>query len=128
MELEALSKAAPRFSETRATLMLISPQLVAHNKAVAEEKRLAVDILSDPGNQLAASFGLRWTVPPDLKALYLKFGTDLAAYNGDDSWSLPMPARYVIDKGGIIRYADINADYTQRPDPEETLSFLNQMG
>lgn len=128
MELEALSKAAPRFSEAGATLMLISPQLIAHNKAIAEEKRLAVDILSDPGNQLAARFGLRWTVPPDLKALYLKFGTDVAAYNGDDSWSLPMPARYVIDEEGIIRYVDINANYTQRPDPEETLSFLAQMG
>jgi peroxiredoxin len=127
MELEALSKAAPRFSEAGATLMLISPQLVAHNEAFAKEKHLAVDILSDPGNQVAASFGLRWTVPPDLKALYLKFGTDLAAYNGEDSWSLPMPARYVIDGQGVIRHADINADYTQRPDPEETLRFLTRM-
>jgi peroxiredoxin len=127
MELEALSEAAPAFAEAGAILMLISPQLVAHNKAVAEEKHLTVDMLSDPGNQVAARFGLRWTMPPDLKALYLKFGTDVAAHNGDDSWSLPLPARYVIDGKGIIQHADIHADYTRRLDPEETLSFVMQM-
>lgn len=128
MELEALSKAAPLFSDLGATLMLISPQLTEHNKAIAEEKRLMVDILSDPGNQVAARFGLRYVLPADLKALYQQFGLDVAGHNGDDSWSLPLPARYVIDSGGAIRHADIQADYTQRPDPEETLAFLRQMG
>lgn len=108
--------------------MLISPQLNEHNKAIAEEKKLAVDILSDPGNQVADQFGLRYELPEDLKALYQQFGLDVAAHNGDDSWSLPLPARYVIDAGGIIRHADVHADYTQRPDPEETLAFLRQMG
>ena len=107
--------------------MLVSPQLVEHNKAVAEEKNLSVNILSDPGNQVAAHFGLLYALPADLKALYQQFGLDVAAHNGDDSWTLPMPARYVIDGSGMIRHADVSADYTQRPDPEKTLNFLKQM-
>jgi peroxiredoxin len=40
---------------------------------------------------------------------------------------LPRPARYVIDKEGIIRAADVNADYTIRPEPSETLEILRTL-
>ena len=48
-------------------------------------------------------------------------GVDLPKFNGDKSWSLPMPARLVVDDNGIIRASDVSADYTQRPEPEKTL-------
>jgi len=35
-----------------------------------------------------------------------------------------LPARYVIDQEGIIRAADVNADYTIRSEPSETLRQL----
>jgi hypothetical protein len=43
---------------------------------------------------------------------------------GDDSWTLPIPARLIICTDGVIRYAEINPDYTERPEPEDTLSAL----
>jgi hypothetical protein len=45
----------------------------------------------------------------------------------DPSWVLPMPAGYVIGTDGIIAYAEINPDYTQRPDPSELLPVLDRM-
>jgi len=103
---------------------MISPQGVDKNKAVREEKKLSAAILSDPGNMVAARYGLRFTLPDDLKAIYQQFGLDLEKFNGDPSWTLPMPARLIIDPDGKVRYAAINADYTVRPDPEETLQAL----
>jgi peroxiredoxin len=76
---------------------------------------------------MAARYGLRQKLPDDLKALYLQFGIDLPKYNGDASWTLPMPARLIIDQEGMVRYAAINADYTVRPEPEETLAALKAM-
>jgi hypothetical protein len=38
-----------------------------------------------------------------------------------------MPARYVIDQEGIIRAADVNADYTIRPEPAETVRLLETL-
>jgi peroxiredoxin len=38
-----------------------------------------------------------------------------------------MPARYIIDKQGIIRAADVNADYTIRSEPAETLKLLRTL-
>jgi peroxiredoxin len=47
--------------------------------------------------------------------------------NDDPSWVLPMPARYVIGADGIIAYAEINPDYTKRPDPSELLPVLDRL-
>ena len=96
----------------------------------AESRRrngVEFDVLSDPGNAVAALFGLAFELPPDLKEIYGKFGIDLARYDGDDSWTLPMPARFVIDRDGRIRAADVDPDYTRRPEPEKTLADLAKL-
>jgi peroxiredoxin len=107
---------------------MISPQLVEHNRFIREQYNLPYDILSDPGNAVAARYGLRFVVPDNIQAIYKQFGIDVPKYNGDDSWSLPMPARIVIDTDGIVRHTAINADYTVRPEPEETLTALKTLG
>ena len=56
------------------------------------------------------------------------FGIDLPKYNGDDSWTLPVPARFVIDSGGIIRVADVDVDYTRRPEPAKTVAEAKALG
>ncbi len=88
---------------------------------------MTFEILSDPGNEVAQSYGLKFKLPEDLKEVYLKFNIDLEQYNGDDSWTLPLPARLIIDQKGIIRYAEINTDYTVRPEPEETMAALKNI-
>jgi peroxiredoxin len=84
-------------------------------------------LLSDPGNRVAETYGLVYTFPEDLKQAYQKLGIDLETYNGEDSWRLPMPARYTIDTGGIIRYARVNLDHTVRPEPAETIEALKKL-
>ena len=65
--------------------------------------------------------------PTNLIAVYKGFGNDLAIGNGEDSWTLPMPARYVIGADGVIAYAEVNPDYTRRPDPSELLPVLRRL-
>ncbi|TPG97092.1 hypothetical protein EAH72_08945 [Pseudomonas caspiana] len=36
----------------------------------------------------------------------------------------PIPARYVIGQDGLIRYAEVNPDYTQRPEPDAMLDAI----
>jgi peroxiredoxin len=127
MELDALNATAGTISSLGASLVLISPNTVAHNQAIAKEKQLACDLLSDPGNTVADRYGLRYTLSKDLKALYQQFGINLDDYNGDDSWTLPLPARLIIDTDGMVRYAAISTDYTVRPDPVETITALEQI-
>ena len=51
----------------------------------------------------------------------------LPDFNGDESWTLPVPARYILDGGGTIRYARSDPDYTVRPESAETLEALRQL-
>lgn len=106
----------------------MSPQLTQHNAAIAKAKKLNVDILSDPGNQVAHLYGLKYQMPEELIGLYRQFGLDVPKHNGDDSWTLPIPAALIIDTNGVVRYANINADYTNRPEPEDTLAALKALG
>jgi len=88
---------------------------------------LPFEMLRDHGNQVAAKYGLVFTLPDDLQAIYLKFGIDLAKGNGDGTWRLPIPARVVIDRTGVIRAADADPDYTRRPEPAKTIEVLTAL-
>ena len=109
-------------------MVAISPQTPANSRRSIREKKLGFRILFDPRNDVAASFGLRYKLPDYLVTLYRDgFKNDLAVTNGDPSWTLPMPARFVIDQHGMIAYAEVNPDYTRRPDPTELLPVLDQL-
>ena len=124
MELQALEEALPAIREQGASLVAISPQIRANSRKSVRQNMLTFPILSDTQNDVAAAFGLRFTLPDYLIELYKSFGNDLPTINDDPSWTLPMPARFVIGEDGIITYAEVNPDYTQRPDPSELLPAL----
>jgi peroxiredoxin len=93
-------------------------------RQVVVKNGLTFPVLLDKGNAVAHAFGLVFTLPDYLREVYRSHGSDLARFNGDDSWALPMPARYVIDGEGTVRFADVNPDYTVRPEPEKTVADL----
>jgi peroxiredoxin len=89
-----------------------------------EPKALPFELLRDFGNRVAEAYGLVFTLPDDLREIYLKVGIDLARGNGDGTWRLPIPARFVIDRQGIIRAVDADPDYTRRSEPARTVEIL----
>jgi peroxiredoxin len=76
---------------------------------------------------VAEAYGLVFTLPDDLRAIYERLGIDLARGNGDGTWRLPVPARFVIDRGGVIRAVDADPDYTRRPEPADTVEALRRL-
>jgi peroxiredoxin len=124
MELQALQEALSAFRALGAQLVAISPQNSVNSRKSIRDNRLDFPILSDPGNETAAAFGLRFALPGYLVDLYRTLKNDLPAFNGDTSWTLPMPGRFVIGQDRIIRYAEVNPDYTRRPEPSDMLPVL----
>ncbi len=127
MDLQAIEAAAADIRALGASLVAISPQTAPNRRKSERENALSFPILSDHGNAVANAFGLRFRLPDELIAVYKGFGNDLAIGNGEDSWTLPMPARYVIGTDGVIAYAEVNPDYTRRPDPGELLPVLRRL-
>lgn len=128
MELQALQAALPTFQSFGANLVAISPQTAPNSRKSVRQNALGFPILSDPRNDVAAAFGLRFELPDYLVELYKGLKNDLPAFNGDASWTLPMPARFVIAQDGTILYAEVNPDYTRRPEPEDMLPALRGAG
>lgn len=124
MELQALQEVLPQFQALGASLIAISPQNPVNSRKSIRQNNLSFPILSDPGNEVAAAFGLRFALPDYLVDLYKSLKNDLPAFNGDPSWTLPMPARFVVGEDGTILYAEVNPDYTRRPEPEDMLPAL----
>jgi peroxiredoxin len=126
MELQALQAALPDIAARGASLVAISPQTAANSRKSQRDNKLGFPILSDAKSEVANVFGIRFALQDDLIELYKRFKNDLPAFNDDPSWVLPMPARFVIGTDGGIAYAEVNPDYTQRPDPSELLPVLDR--
>jgi peroxiredoxin len=124
MELEALQAVLPKIRELGASLVAISPQHLVYGRVVRRRAALEFDVLSDEGLRVAEAFGLVFTLPSYLEELYRSFGKTLGRFHGEPAYRLPLPARYIVDRQGQIRAVDVTADYTVRPDPEETLAQL----
>jgi len=112
----------------RATLVAITPHKAEHSLRMVERHGLGFEMLSDPGNAYVARLGLRFQVPEALKEVYLSIGINLAESSGSSDWTLPVPARLVVDRTGVVRAADIDLDYTRRPEPEKTLADVEALG
>jgi len=128
MDLQAIEEAAAEIRKRGASLVAISQQTPANSRKSQRDNNLTYPILSDKGGEIANAFGIRWKLPDYLKEVFSMFKTDLAVFNGEPSWTLPMPARYVIGTDGVIAYAEVNPDYTRRPDPSELFPTLDRLG
>lgn len=81
-------------------------------------------MLTDANLALSDQLNLTHGFSEELKAIYLQFGIDVAKSNGSEDWRLPMPARFILDAKGTITDAQVNPDYTTRPEPAAILGLL----
>ena len=110
-----------------ASLVAISPQTPDNSLSMAEKNDLTFEVLSDVGNTVARQFKLVFALVDILRPLYKQIGADLAKYNGDESYELPIPGTVVIAQDGTIRLASVDADYTHRLEPLTILASLRHL-
>lgn len=118
---------APQIESLGATLVAVSPQLPEKSAETASANKVNFLVLSDSGNLVAREFGLVFTLPERLRPIYRKFGIDIPAANGDESYELPISATYVIDRDGTIIHAFVDPDYTKRLEPAEIVEILKRI-
>ena len=105
----------------------MSPQTPIASSETVDSLSLRFAALADPGNAAARAFGIVFTLPEYVRPVYAKVGIDLPAANGDSSFELPVPATYVIDTDGTIRWAHIDLDYRTRAEPTDVLAALDAL-
>lgn len=124
IELRAYQALLPDIHAAGGQLVAISPELPDYSMTTAEKNDLTYAVVSDVGGHFASSLGIRFTLSETVRPFYERAGHALPTRNGDGVWALPMPATFVVDKGGIIAASFIEPDYRRRLDPREALAAL----
>ncbi len=127
LEINALQQRLPEITAAGAQLVAISPQRADKSIAQIASSQLTFEVLSDLENKLAKQCGLVFTLPESLRPIYEAWQIDIPGHNGNDSFELPIPATYIIDKSGIVRYAHVKMDYTQRLEPDVIIEQLKSL-
>jgi len=127
LQLHAYQQVLPQIKELGASLIAISPQTPDHSLSMSEKHELAFPVLSDQGNKVARQFGLVYSVEEDIRTLFKSLGSDIPAFNGDESWEIPVPGTFIISQDGTIRLTYADADYTHRLEPSALLESLRTM-
>ena len=107
-----------------ANLVVISPMLPKQADFMRDQHKLLFPILHDEKNRVAAQFGVAYDVPDYQQELFKTVFINLPFINGDESWTLPLPASFVIGSNGVIKYTFADPDYTLRAEPAEVLTLL----
>ena len=84
-------------------------------------------LLSDARLGAAEAFGLAFRVSDDYYQRAKDYGLDLEEASGETHHALPVPAVYVIDADGVIRFAHSEPDYTQRLGNDELRAAVNNL-
>jgi peroxiredoxin len=123
-QVESMNRLEPQIEQAGTALIAISPQTVKQSFFMHDQHHLRFPLLSDRGNAVARQFGLTYRVPEAQEAVYRRAFINLPFVNGDDSWELPIPATFILDRDSTVLYASASEDYMERPEPEEVLSVL----
>ena len=127
LEINALQKNLPEINAAGAQLIAISPQMPDKSIEQVNSSKLSFDVLSDPANQLAKECGLVFTLPESLRPIYEAWEIDIPDHNADSTFELPIPATYIVDTSGVVRYAFVDMDYTKRLEPNIIIEQLRTL-
>lgn len=127
VQLRAYQQILPKLARYGATLAAVSPQTPELSSLTASEKELTFPVLSDVGNAVARQYGLAYGVGPEVGGALRSAGIDLAAFNGTLDDELPLTATFLIGTDGLVAWAEVDANFKQRPDPTAILAALAQL-
>jgi peroxiredoxin len=124
LQLRAYQSVLGPIHDLGAELVAISPQTPDYALSDVEKKQLTFPVLTDQGGTTARQYGLVFKLSDVMQQLQTGFGNPIPRYNGDQTWELPMPGTFVLDRGGVVRLAHVDPDYMKRLEPAAILEAL----
>lgn len=122
--LTALNEIVPDIEAAGGSLVAMTPDTGEYLNAVWRGLGLRFPVLSDVDGAIGMRFGTVYRVPDELFQFWQGVGIDLTARHGDASRLLPMPATFIADDAGILRYCHASGDITNRAEPDDIVSFV----
>ena len=115
----------PRLRERGVGLVAISPQTPSASNDSIADGSLEFTVLTDPANFLVTALGILTEPSTAVRAAQTDLGFDIADSNADATGGIPYPTVLVVDAGRIVRFADVQMDYTRRTEVSDILAAID---
>ena len=125
--LSALNDVATDVAAAGGSLVALSPDAAAFRDGAWHAQGLCFPVLNDIDGAVGLQFGTMFRVPDGLRDFYIAAGIDLTLRHGDPSWFLPMPATFIADVDGVLRFAYASGDVTDRVEPQEIVAAVRRI-
>jgi peroxiredoxin len=119
LQMGQLVQVEPKLLDLGYQMLAISPDQPAKLSESMDKHKINYTLLSDSELQLTRKFGLAYQVSPEILGKMKGFGVDLDGATGNHLHQLPVPAAYVVDKKGFIRFVYFNPDIKVRVKPDD---------
>ena len=125
-ELRQWSEALPALAAAGGHFAAVTPEVGGRAALMGRLLGLApdADLLCDVDGGVALASGLAFYLGEHLQRRYRERGIDLAALYGSASGFLPVPATYVVDPGGVVRFAFADPDFRVRAEPATVIEAV----
>jgi len=117
----------PQLSAIGARLVAISPQSPDQSLSTAQKAGLEFTVLSDPGCRLAQRIGIAFQQAEEVLDAQRRLGLELESVNAEGLTQLPMPTVLIVDADRVVRFVDIQPDYTARAEVTDILHALRDV-
>ena len=121
LQLHALATAKPDFDKEGLRVVAISVDKPDEEAKTTAKQGVTFPMLSDSDLATHRAFNVVH-VPKEAEAKGLaKFGVDLEQYSGKSHHSFAVPAIFLVDRAGVVRWVHIDDDYKTRPSPQQMI-------
>ena len=124
--LSELMERKDEFDELNIQIVGMSPEIEENRSKTIEQSGIDFPVLVDKDHLISDAFGLTFDLDEKTKKRYDGYGIDLTQANGNDRYALPVPATYLIDRDGIIRFIHYDPNYSKRADIDEIVRVASE--
>ncbi len=122
LDLRALAAAYHDIVRVGAHVVSIMPDTAEPIKKGLGPEALPFPILSDIDLGYTLSLGLIYWVGPDMIRIYRELGIDLERYQTNDHFFLPLAAKFLIGRDGLVKARHVDLEFRQRIEPIELIA------
>jgi peroxiredoxin len=115
---------AQRALQKSGQIVAIMPDRQQYAAEAKSDGKAPFPILTDIDNGYAMSLNLVVWVGDEMTRMMQGQGRVLPAYQGNETWTLPIPATFVVDRSGIISARFVDPDFRRRMAIEDLLGEM----
>jgi peroxiredoxin len=124
---DALARMEPEVTAAGGQIVAITPELQQFTSELKSDSKVPFPILTDLDNGYALELNLLIWVDDEKRRAMTAAGWDISAYQGNDTWMLPIPATFVVAPDGVVKARFVDPDYRKRMAIEDILAAVRQI-